>query len=84
MDDKTCPFCGIFSPSNEECYCFLDEEEGDECFVTHFDGSNDITHKIMNTDYNPVDFSTEDFQNASLDSRHSNGQELQKISLLGI
>ncbi|GBN08713.1 Zinc finger and BTB domain-containing protein 49 [Araneus ventricosus] len=84
MDGKRCPFCGILSPSNEECYCFLDEEEDDECFVPHFDGSNDITHKIMNTDYNPVDFSTEDFQNASLDSQQSNGQDLQKISLLGI
>ncbi|GBO02147.1 Histone-lysine N-methyltransferase PRDM9 [Araneus ventricosus] len=84
MDGKRCLFCGIFSPSNEECYCFLDEEEDDECFVPHFEGSNDITHKIMNTDYNPVDFSTEDFQNASLDSQQSNGQELQKISLLGI
>ncbi|GBM85229.1 hypothetical protein AVEN_220487-1 [Araneus ventricosus] len=84
MDGKRCPFCGIFSPSNEECYCFLDEEEDDECFVPHFDGSNDITPKNMNTDYNPVDFSTEDFQNASLDSQQSNGQELQKISLLGI
>ncbi|GBM13827.1 hypothetical protein AVEN_44096-1 [Araneus ventricosus] len=84
MDGKRCPFCGIFSPSNEECYCFLDEEEDDECFVPHLDGSIDITHKIMNTDYNPVDFSTEDFQNASLDSQQSNGQELQKISLLGI
>ncbi|GBM01412.1 Zinc finger protein 182 [Araneus ventricosus] len=84
MDGKMCPFCGIFSPSNEECYCFLDEEEDDECFVPHFDGSNDITHKIMNTDYNPVDFSTEDLGNASMDSQQSNGQDFQKISLLGI
>ncbi|GBM91423.1 Protein glass [Araneus ventricosus] len=84
MDGKRCPFCGIFIPSNEECYCFLDEEEDGECFVAHFDGSNDITHKIMNADYNPVDFSTEDFQNACLDSQQSNGQDFQKISLLGI
>ncbi|GBM92199.1 Histone-lysine N-methyltransferase PRDM9 [Araneus ventricosus] len=84
MDGKRCPFCGIFSPSNEECYCFLDEEEDDECFVPHFDGSVDITHKIIKTDYIAVDFSTEDFENASLDSQQSNGQHFQKISLLGI
>ncbi|GBM28361.1 hypothetical protein AVEN_148764-1, partial [Araneus ventricosus] len=81
---KRCPFCEIFSPSNEECYCFLNEEDYDECFVPHLDGSIDITHKIINTDYIPVDFSTEDFENASLDSQQSNGQDFQKISLLGI
>ncbi|GBN39720.1 hypothetical protein AVEN_155180-1, partial [Araneus ventricosus] len=84
MDGKRCPFCGIFSPSNEECYCFLNEEDYDECFVPHLDGSIDITHKIINADYIPVDFSTEDFENASLDSQQSHGQDFQKISLLGI
>ncbi|GBN37563.1 hypothetical protein AVEN_5861-1 [Araneus ventricosus] len=52
--------------------------------MPQFDESNDITHKIMNTDYNPVDFSTEDFENAILDSQQSNGQDFQKISLLRI
>ncbi|GBM91425.1 hypothetical protein AVEN_2376-1 [Araneus ventricosus] len=71
MDGKRCPFFGIFSPSNEDCYCFLEAEEHNEGTEPHLDGFDNITYTIMNTHYNPMDFSTEDFENSNSAAQQS-------------
>ncbi|GBN37532.1 hypothetical protein AVEN_235896-1 [Araneus ventricosus] len=57
--------CGIFSPSSEDCYCFLESEELNEGAEPHLDGFDNITYTIMNTHFNRMDFSMEDIENSN-------------------
>ncbi|GBM42635.1 hypothetical protein AVEN_228728-1, partial [Araneus ventricosus] len=71
MDARCCIFCGIFSPSNEDCYCFLEAEEHNEGTEPHLDGFDNITYANMYTHYNPMYFSMEDFENSNPDAQQS-------------